>query len=255
MFVRWTWSDHTLQVRVGEVSFVVEKRFSQFQAMHALLVEEGVDRWFLSFVCTFVGFQHLRHIFQLSIASQEVDWEQRAGFHHEKEERAGGVLAGWQCWHHHHHHHHPVAQLQQKLFRAQAVCHFLERNLSPHLAAFLGLGQVSFLLHQNIDQSLKIWNEIYLLLVEFDIWYIYGIGDICFTCLLTYIWLNIHLIKYICVDIFERCSTTSTLWLPPCQSSVGRSLLSQGFLFNIMIMTVITTMIMGTWECWRRWQW
>ena len=70
-----------------------------------------------------------------------------------------------------------------------------------------------------------------------------------------YMFDNIYLIKYICVDIFERCSTTSTLWLPPCQSSVGRSLLSQGFLFNIMIMTVITTMIMGTWECWRRWQW
>ena len=39
---------NALQVRVGEVSYQVEKRFSQFQAMHALLVAEGVDRCFFN---------------------------------------------------------------------------------------------------------------------------------------------------------------------------------------------------------------
>ena len=46
-------TDHNLQVRVGEVSYQVEKRFSQFQAMHVLLVAEGVDRCFVKFVSAF----------------------------------------------------------------------------------------------------------------------------------------------------------------------------------------------------------
>ena len=95
--------------------------------------------------------------FQLSSASEKADWQQGASFYHEEEERTRGLSAG--C---HYYSLFPGCQVDKLdvlqdtcfirfdfskvachiFFHLQAVCHFLERNLSPHLTAFLDLGQV-----------------------------------------------------------------------------------------------------------------
>ena len=100
---------------------------------------------------------HVRSCFQLPPASEEADWQQGASFYHEEEERTRGLSAG--C---HFHSLFPGCQVDKLailkdtcfirfdfskvachiFFHLQAVCHFLERNLSPHLTAFLDLGQV-----------------------------------------------------------------------------------------------------------------
>jgi len=86
---------YKIHVRVGEVSYLVEKRFSQFQAMHALLVAEGVDSSLLP--------------------PKKLIGSKEPAFIMKRRRELEAYL--------------------------QAVCHFLERNLSPHLTAFLGLGQ------------------------------------------------------------------------------------------------------------------
>ena len=95
--------------------------------------------------------------FQLPPASEEADWQQGASFYHEEKERTRGLSAG--C---HYYSLFPGCQVDKldalqdtcfirfdfskvarhTFFHLQAVCHFLERNLSPHLTAFLDLGQV-----------------------------------------------------------------------------------------------------------------
>lgn len=84
-----------IHVRVGEVSYHVERRFSQFQAMHSLLVEGGVDRELLP--------------------PKKLLGSKEPAFIMKRRRELEVYL--------------------------QAVCHFLERNLSPHLATFLDLGQ------------------------------------------------------------------------------------------------------------------
>ena len=95
--------------------------------------------------------------FQLPPASEEAAWQQGASLYHEEKERTRGLSAG--C---HFHSLFPGCQVDKLdvlqdtcfigfdfskaachiFFHLQAVCHFLERNLSPHLTAFLDLGQV-----------------------------------------------------------------------------------------------------------------
>jgi len=86
---------YQIHVRVGEVGYQVERRFSQFQAMHTLLVAEGVDSSLLPP--------------KKLLGSKDPAFIMR--------------------------------RRRELEIYLQAVCHFLERNLSRHLTSFLELAQ------------------------------------------------------------------------------------------------------------------
>jgi hypothetical protein len=88
-------TQYSIHVRVGEVAYTVERRFSQFQALHLLLVGDGVDRELLP-PKKLLGARDPAFIMRRR------------------------------------------RELETYL---QAVCHFLERNLSRHLTAFLELAR------------------------------------------------------------------------------------------------------------------